>query len=77
MTYSTAKFEVATSNSLGGDTFTRNVKDGRAHERRTDLDTKLIYPFFRKKKVVISIVINNDHAFSLGRCGPLQVMLGC
>ena len=29
VTYSTTKFEVATNNGLGGDTFTRNVKDGR------------------------------------------------
>ena len=29
VTYSTTKFEVATSNGLGGDTFTRNVTDGQ------------------------------------------------
>ena len=29
VTYSPTKFEVATSNGLGGDTFTRNVRDGR------------------------------------------------
>ena len=28
VTYSATKFEVATSNDLGGDTFTRNVTDG-------------------------------------------------
>ena len=28
VTYSTTKFEVATSNGLGEDTFTRNVTDG-------------------------------------------------
>ena len=28
-TYSAAKFEVAMSNGLGGDTFTRNVMDGQ------------------------------------------------
>ena len=58
MTDSPTKFEVATSNGLGGDTFTRNVTDGRTHGqtdrrtdgRRTDFDTKLIYPFFLKKK---------------------------
>ena len=61
MTYSPTKFEVATSNGLGGDTFTRNVTDGRTHGqtdgrtdgRRTDFDTKLIYPFFLKKKAGI------------------------
>ena len=46
VTYSTTKFEGATSNGLGGDTFTRNVTDGR----RTGFDTKLIYPFFLKEK---------------------------
>ena len=62
MTYSPTKFEVATSNGLGGDTFTRNVTDGRTHGqtdgrtdgRRTDFDTKLIYPFFLKKKAGIT-----------------------
>ena len=42
MTYSPTKFEVATSNGLGGDTFTRNVTDGRTHgrtDRRTDGQT--------------------------------------
>ena len=65
VTYSPTKFEVATSNGLGGDTFTRNVTDGRTHGRtdgrtdrrtdgrRTDFDTKLIYPFFLKKKAGI------------------------
>ena len=32
---------------LGGDLFTRNMKD------RTDFGTKLIYPFFQKKSVGI------------------------
>ena len=69
MTYSTTKFEVPTYNGLGGDTFTRNVMDGRTHARtdgqtdrqtdgrtdgRTDFDTKLIYPFFLKKKAGIT-----------------------
>ena len=46
MTYAPAKFEVATSNSLGEDTVTRNVIDGQMHRRRTNFGTKLIYPFF-------------------------------
>ena len=59
------KFEVATSNGFGGDTFTRTVTDGRTDgrtDRETDthtdgwttdrLGTKLIYPFFLKKKRV-------------------------
>ena len=62
MTYSTTKFKVATSNGLGGDTFTKNVTDGRTDGRtdgqtdgrRTDFDTKLIYPFFLKKKAGIT-----------------------
>ena len=33
VTFSPTKFEVATSNGLGGDTFTRNVTDGRTHGR--------------------------------------------
>ena len=54
MTYSTAKFEVATSNGLGGDTFTRNVKDACMTDgRRTNFDMKLIYPFFLKEKASI------------------------
>ena len=58
MTYSTTKFKVATSNGLGGDTFTRNVTDvrtdGQADGRmRTDFDAKLIYPIFLKKKAGI------------------------
>ena len=65
MTYSTTKFKVATSNGLGGDTFTRNVTDGRTDGRtdgqtdgrRTDFDTKLIYPFFLKKKAGIKTCV--------------------
>ena len=36
VTYSATKFEVATSNRLGGDTFTRNVTDTHRHRRTTD-----------------------------------------
>ena len=67
MTYLPTTFEVATSNGLGGDAFTRNVTDGRTHGRkdrrtdgrRTDFDTKLIYPFFLKKKAGIKIAYNS------------------
>ena len=38
VTYSATKFEVATSNRLGGDTFTRNVTDAHPHGR-TDART--------------------------------------
>ena len=45
MTYAATKSEVAMSNCLGGDTFTRNVMDGYTG-RRTDFGMKLIYFFF-------------------------------
>ena len=35
VTYSTKKFEVAASNGLGGDTFTRNVTHGRTDDGPT------------------------------------------
>ena len=54
VTYSATKFEVATSNGLGGDTFTRNVTVRLLDRRRTDFETKLIYPF-SKEKVGINI----------------------
>ena len=44
VTYLATMFEVARSNGLGGDTFTRNVTD-----TRTYFGTKLIYPFLKKK----------------------------
>ena len=56
-TYSATKFEVATSNCLGGDTFTRNVTDAHTH-RCTDrpmtdrLWYKIDIPFFSKEKSV-------------------------
>ena len=51
MTYSGTKFEVATSNRLGGDTFTRNVTDARTDRRTTDrLWYKINIPFFSKEK---------------------------
>ena len=56
MTYLGIKSEVARSNGLGGDTFTRNVTnawtDGQTDGQRTDFGTKLIDPFFLKKKRV-------------------------
>ena len=45
LTYAATKFEVATANSLGGDTITRNGTDGQ----RTDFGTKLIYLFSKAK----------------------------
>ena len=62
VTYAATKFEVATSNRLGGDAFTRNMTDAHTHGRtsaqtdgrmtdgrRTDFGTKLIYPFSKEK----------------------------
>ena len=45
VTYSATKFEVATPNGLGGDTFTRNVTDRLWYE--------INIPFFLKKKTGI------------------------
>ena len=47
VTYLSTKFEVATSNGLGGDTFTRNVMDGSGR-----LWYEINIPFFLKKKGV-------------------------
>ena len=55
MTYSGTNLEVSTSYGLGGDTFTRNVADGRTDGRRTDFGTKLEYDFFLKKEAGIKI----------------------
>ena len=63
MTFSATKLEVAIPNGSGGDTFTRNVTDGlmdgrterRTDGQQTDFDTKLIYPFYLKKKAGINI----------------------
>ena len=55
VTYSATKFEVPTSNPLGGDTFTRNVTDahpdGRTDRRTTDrLWYEINIPIFSKEK---------------------------
>ena len=50
VTYSATKFDVATSNGLGGDTFTRNV----THRQTTDrLWYEINIPFFLKNKAGI------------------------
>ena len=49
VTYLTTKFEVATSNGLGVDTFTKIVTDGRTDKRMDRLGTKLIYTFSKEK----------------------------
>ena len=62
VTYSATKFEVATPNGLGGDTFTRNVKnrrtegqtDGQMDGRTKDrLWYEINIPFLLKKKAGI------------------------
>ena len=56
MTYSPTKFEVATPNGLGEDTFTRNVTDGCTDgqtDERTDEGltlTRNLYTLFSKEK---------------------------
>ena len=58
MTCLEAQFEVAPSNGLCGDIFTRNVMDARTHRRTdrqtdeqwTNLGSELIYLFFSKEK---------------------------
>ena len=48
------KFEVAPSNGLGGDIFTRNVMDGRTDRRMMDkLWCEINIPFFLKKRADI------------------------
>ena len=57
MTYLATKFEVAFSNGLGEDAFTRNVTDGQRDRRQTDFGTKSINPsFFSKEKQLIAIM---------------------
>ena len=54
VTYSATKFEVATSNGLGGDSFTRNVSDGQPDGLMTDgLWKEINIPFFLKKEAGI------------------------
>ena len=36
VTYAPAKFEVSTSNSVGGDAFTRNMRDGQTNKQKYD-----------------------------------------
>ena len=49
VTYAPAKFEVATTNSSGGDTITRNRTRTPTDARQTDFGTKF---FLKKKKCV-------------------------
>ena len=51
LTYPCTKFEVAKSNRLGGDTFTRNVTARRTDRQTMDLLWyKINIPFFSKEK---------------------------
>ena len=62
VTYAATKFEVARSNGLGGDTFTRKVTDAQTDGQRTDFGTKLIYPVFLKKRGYKILLIYRDKA---------------
>ena len=60
MTYSATKFEIATSNGLGGDTFTRNLMIGHIDGRTTDrLWYEINIPFFLKKKTGITTLFKS------------------
>ena len=49
--YASTKFEIATSNGLGGDTITRNVTDGRTHRGTKDwLWYEINIPYFSNEK---------------------------
>ena len=54
VTYTPAKFEIATPNNLGRDGFTRNVTVGRTYVRTDDGPTlvKINVLFFLRKKCV-------------------------
>ena len=54
VTYLGTKVEVAMSKGLGGDTFTRNVTDGRTDRRTTDRLWYENITFFLKKKAGIT-----------------------
>ena len=58
LTYSATKFEATTSNSLGGDTFTKKVTNEHTEGQTTDqLWNKIYIPFFLKKKAGITYLI--------------------
>ena len=61
MTYTATNFEVVIYNGLGGDSFTRNVTDGRKEgtNGRTNFGTKLIYSFSKVKAGIINGVYKN------------------
>ena len=70
MTYSATKFAVATSNGLGGDTFTRNVTDrrtdgqtdGQTDGRTNRLWYKINLPFFLKKKArIMKLAVDTEY----------------
>ena len=55
MTYLGTKFEVAMSNGLGGDTFTRNVTEGGTYAQTDGRTTDRLWyeiniPYFSKEK---------------------------
>ena len=52
VTYPSTKFEVAMSNGLGGDTFTRNVTDAQMY-RRTDVQKYTLFFLNKKADIII------------------------
>ena len=61
VTYAATKFRVARSNSLGGDTFTRNVTDTQPDRQTTDrLGYKIKLPFFSKEKSGYNKDLNDE-----------------
>ena len=69
MIYASTKFEVATSNGLGGDTITRNVTDGWTDRRRDGrTEDRLWYeiniPYFSNEKAGIKI----EHLLQKSNC---------
>ena len=79
VTYLGTKFEVAMSCGLGGDTFTRNVTAARTHRRtegrRTDFGTKLLKPFFLKKKA--GIIMADSAYFMISTSQRLLILCRC
>ena len=86
-TYSAIKFEVTTSYGLGGDTFTRNVTDGRTDRQTNGRTTDRLWyeiniPFFLKKKAGIvtyphisgSAQIIELKVYSRGKCTYCETM---
>ena len=64
MTYIGTIFEIARSNGLEGNTFTRNVMDGRTDGRGPTLVRNQYTLFFSKEKAGITIYTSSDHGLN-------------